>query len=346
MSAILGLLFIFIGAFSSGSFAVPFGGVKGWKWENYWLTCGLSSFIVVPLAVCFLFVKDFTVLMSAVAFGDFMKIFLLGAAYGIGSITFGLSMRYLGLSLGYALSLGLMAAIGTLVPPLIDGSFGKLLETTSGNMVLAGIVVALLGIAGIGYAGYRKDQMTETDENSEFNFNKGLIAVVMTGIMGSAMSLGINEGASISVMAEQMGTDPLYSSNATMFILLLGTFLTTLVWCFYLMISNNTLKDYVSFDAATTLKNLGLTFLAGFLWYLQFIFFGMGKSKMGEYSFAAWGILMAFIIVIAMFWGMYKGEWNGVTPGVKRVMFISLGVIVIGSFIIGAPDYFVSLLLP
>ena len=106
MTTLLGLLLIFIGAFSSGSFAVPFGGVKGWKWENYWLSTGLFSFIVLPLIVCLLLVNNFGQLISEVPSSDFWAIFIMGAVYGIGSLTFGLSMRYLGLSLGYALSLG------------------------------------------------------------------------------------------------------------------------------------------------------------------------------------------------------------------------------------------------
>ncbi len=158
MTTILGLVLIFIGAFSSGSFAVPFGGIKGWKWENYWLSTGLFSFILIPLIVCLLLVNDFGKLISLVPASDLISIFVLGAVYGIGSLTFGLSMRYLGLSLGYALSLGLMAAIGTLVPPALDGRFGMLLDTFNGNMVLLGIFISLLGIAGIAVAGYQKDQ--------------------------------------------------------------------------------------------------------------------------------------------------------------------------------------------
>jgi L-rhamnose-H+ transport protein len=138
MTTLLGLLLIFIGAFSSGSFAVPFGGIKGWKWENYWLSTGLFSFILIPLIVCLLLVNDFGKLLTVVPTTDLAAIFILGAVYGIGSLTFGLSMRYLGLSLGYALSLGLMAAIGTLVPPALDGRFGMLLDTFNGNSYFVG----------------------------------------------------------------------------------------------------------------------------------------------------------------------------------------------------------------
>jgi L-rhamnose-H+ transport protein len=338
MTTILGLLLIFIGAFSSGSFAVPFGGIKGWKWENYWLSTGLFSFIVLPIIVCLLLVNNFGQLISTVPSSDFWAIFIMGAVYGIGSLTFGLSMRYLGLSLGYALSLGLMAAIGTLVPPALDGRFGMLIDTFNGNMVLIGILISLIGIAGIAIAGYQKDQFNSQkakDENSEFDFKKGVIAAVLTGVLASAMSLGIEKGNGVSKLAIESGTNPLFSGNPTMLIMLLGTFVTTLVWCTYLMIKNKTLVEFKNYSAAISIKNIVMTALAGSLWYLQFIFFGAGKSMLGQYTFAAWGILMAFTIVIAMLWGLFKGEWKGIPSKTRTIMFISLGIIIIGTFIIG-----------
>jgi L-rhamnose-H+ transport protein len=338
MTTILGLLLIFIGAFSSGSFAVPFGGVKGWKWENYWLSTGLFSFIILPLIVCLLLVNNFGGLISNVSSSDFWAIFIMGAVYGIGSLTFGLSMRYLGLSLGYALSLGLMAAIGTLVPPALDGRFGMLIDSFNGNMVLVGILISLVGIAGIAIAGYQKDQFNskkEKDESSEFDFKKGVIAALLTGVLASAMSLGIEKGNVVSNLAVESGTNPLFSGNPTMLIMLLGTFLTTLIWCTYLMIKNKTLVEFKKYSTAISLKNIAMTGLAGSLWYLQFIFFGAGKSMLGQYTFAAWGILMAFTIVIAMLWGLFKGEWKGIPSKTRLIMFISLGVIIIGTFIIG-----------
>ena len=338
MTTLLGLLLIFIGAFSSGSFAVPFGGVKGWKWENYWLSTGLFSFIVLPLIVCLLLVNNFGQLISEVPSSDFWAIFIMGAVYGIGSLTFGLSMRYLGLSLGYALSLGLMAAIGTLVPPALDGRFGMLIDTFNGNMVLLGIFISLLGIAGIAVAGYQKDQFNSKktkDETSEFDFKKGVIAAVLTGVLASAMSLGIEKGNGVSQLAIETGTNPLFSGNPTMLIMLLGTFLTTLVWCTYLMLKNKTLVEFKKYSLAISFKNIVMTGLAGSLWYLQFIFFGAGKSLLGQYTFAAWGILMAFTIVIAMLWGLFKGEWKGIPSKTRTIMFVSLGVIIVGTFIIG-----------
>lgn len=335
MLTLSGLLLIFLGALSSGSFAVPFGGIKGWKWENYWLSTGFFSFIILPVIVCFLFVNDFTTIISQISPTDLLAIFLMGAVYGIGSLTFGLSMRYLGLSLGYALALGLMAAIGTLVPPALDGRFGMLTETFNGNMVLVGILISLGGIGGVAIAGYQKDRLTTKKEDSEFDFKKGVVAALLTGVLASALSLGIEKGNNINQLAEQAGTNPLFSGNVTMLIMLLGTFLTTFVWCLFLMIKNKTLIEFKKPILRINIKNTLMTALAGTLWYVQFILFGMGKSLMGKYTFTAWGILMAFTIVIAMLWGLYRGEWKGLPAKTRRIMFLSLAVIIVGTFIIG-----------
>jgi hypothetical protein len=45
-----------------------------------------------------------------------------GALWGIGGLTFGLTMRYLGMSLGMGVALGFCAAFGTLVPRSSTGS--------------------------------------------------------------------------------------------------------------------------------------------------------------------------------------------------------------------------------
>jgi len=137
----IGLLFIAIGAFASGSFAIPFGKIKGWKWESYWLVYSISAYIIFPLFACLIFAPGFLSIYKNVPNNVLMRVFLLGAIYGIGNLSFGLSLRYLGISLGYALSLGLMLAIGTLIPPLLDGRLEIMIESSGGNLLIAGVLV-------------------------------------------------------------------------------------------------------------------------------------------------------------------------------------------------------------
>lgn len=332
-----GILLISTGAFMSGSFAIPFDKVKNWKWENYWLIYSLFAYVAVPLVVCLLCVPDFISVLGAKPTHKVGLVFLLGVIYGAANLTFGLSLRYLGIALGYALSLGLMMAIGTLTPPMLDGRLTKLFEGNGGIMLLSGILISLVGIGISGYAGFLKSKQASSKEgiNHEFNIRKGLVAALFVGVTGSSAALGIEQGKTIADTCVEFGANPLFQDSVVFLILYSGSFLTTLIWCVYLSIRNRTFSSFVRKSG----KSLGLNYLccafAGFLWYINYVFFGMGKSQMGEFSFVAWGILMTLTIVFATLWGLYRGEWKGVSSKIRGLMWTGLIVLVFASFLIG-----------
>jgi len=337
---LFGLILIAMGAFSSGSFAIPFGKIKGWEWESYWLIYSIGAYIIFPFIACLIFVPELINIYKAMPSGILLRVFLLGIVYGIGNLSFGLSLRYLGISLGYALSLGLMLAIGTLIPPLIDGRLTIMIARSGGNLLIIGVLVACCGIALSGWAGFLKDRRISDSEKqrniSEFNFLKGLFAAILVGITGSAMSLGFEQGRSIAEYAEKAGVNPLFTTMPVMLLLLSGTLITTIIWCIYLGLKNSSLQNFIK---AATPASLSLNYIfalsAGFLWFIQFILYGMGKSKMGPYTFTSWGILMALTIVFATLWGLYRKEWKGAPSKVYIIMIISLLIIIISSYIIG-----------
>jgi len=335
-----GLLLISSGAFTSGSFAIPFGKIKSWQWETYWLIFSFGAYILFPLAACLIFSPEFIKIIGLVPSETLLLVFFLGAVYGIGNLSFGLSLRYLGISLGYALSLGLMLAIGTLIPPLIDGRLRVMMETSGGYLLIAGVLTAVAGITFTGTAGFLKDKSIADDKKketvSEFNYLKGVIAALLVGITGSAMSLGFEQGIPIAEIARQQGTDALFITMPVMLVLLSGTFVTTVVWCLYLGIRNKSLGNYVrSISDGSLQGNYLFSILAGLLWFSQFILFGMGKSKMGPFTFTSWGILMGLTIVFATLWGLYRKEWKGASRRIIILMLISLLIIIASSYIIG-----------
>jgi len=291
---LVGILLISTGAFSASNFAVPFGKIKGWKWETYWMIYGLGAYIFFPFIACLVFALGFIEVIEGTSFKVLSTVFLLGAVYGIGNLSFGLTLRYLRLSLGYALSLGLMLAIGTLIPPVLDGRLQIMIQNSGGKLLIMGMIVACAGIALSAWAGILKDkQLSEEKKHesiSEFNLLKGLLAAGLVGIAGSAMSLGFEKAIPVSDLALAKGVDPLFAMMPVMMVLLPGTFVTTIIWCTYFGIKNNSLKDY---SKAETGKVLSLNYLfgllAGLLWFSQFIVYGMGRSKMGHYTFTSWG---------------------------------------------------------
>jgi len=340
ISIVFGLLLIATGAFSAGSFAVPFGRIKGWSWETYWMVYSLGAYIIMPLLACFIFVPDFIPIIKSIPAETMVLVIILGAVYGVGNLSFGLALRYLGLSLGYALSLGLMLAIGTLIPPVIDGRLQMMIESSGGNLLIAGIAVAAVGIAFSAWAGILKDRSVSKDKKQEsvreFDLVKGISASILVGITGSAMALGFEQGMPIAALAEQNGIDPLFSMMPVYLTLLLGTLLSTLVWCFFLGLKNRSIKNYINVgNPRMLLLNYGFALLAGLLWFSQFIFYGMGKSKMGPFTFTSWGILMALTIAAATIWGLIRREWKGVSIRVYVIMIMSLVILVVASFMIG-----------
>ncbi|MDL2255355.1 hypothetical protein LJC38_02065 [Parabacteroides sp. OttesenSCG-928-K15] len=332
-----GILLISIGAFMSGSFAIPFDRIKGWKWENHWLIYSLFGYVIVPLLICLIFAPGFWAALGSVPTKTLLWVFFLGAIYGAANLTFGLSLRYLGIALGYALSLGLMMAIGTLVPPLIDGRLAKLFEGNGGMMLIAGIVVSLIGIAISAYAGILKSKKLESGEgvNSEFDIKKGIMAALFVGVAGSAAALGLEQGIPIARASVEMGTNPLFQDSIVFLVLYNGAFLSTLFWCLYLAAKNKTIGSFFRPMNKTLAVNYLCCALAGFLWYVNYVFFGMGKAQMGEFSFVAWGILMTLTIVFATIWGLYRGEWKGVGTRIRTLMWIGLIILIFASFLIG-----------
>lgn len=337
---LFGIFLIATGAFSAGSFAVPFGKIKGWHWESYWLVYSLGAYIILPLMACIIFTSGFGTFIRSTPGNTLLLVFGLGAVYGIGNLSFGLSLRYLGLSLGYALSLGLMLAIGTLIPPLIDGRLKVMIESSGGNLLLAGIAVAAVGIAFSAWAGILKDKSITRDSKpesiGEFNLAKGVLAALLVGVTGSAMALGFEQGMPLSEVTIQSGIDPLFAMMPVYLVLFSGTFISTLGWCLFLGVRNKTISDYINAKNSKTLfLNYGFGLLAGLLWFSQFIFYGMGQSKMGPFTFTSWGILMALTIGFASVWGIIRGEWKGASTKVYVIMALSLIILITASFMIG-----------
>lgn len=345
MNAILGIIFHFIGGFASGSFYIPYKNIKKWSWESGWIIGGIASWIIAPLVFGFLTVKD---LIPSIQSADSQTIFytvLFGVLWGFGGLTYGLTMRYLGVSLGVAVALGFCAAFGTLIPPIYEGRFGELMSTSSGQITLGGVILCVIGIFVCGKAGMMKekelDDSAKQETVKEFNLKKGLLVGTFCGIMSACFAFGLAAGAPIATQAEVNGTDPLFKNNAILPVLLIGGFATNFIWCMILNFRNKSFGDYT--NEKTPLKtNYLWAMLAGVTWYFQFFFYGMGQSKLGKsLDFASWTLHMAFIILVGTLWGLFYKEWKGASAPTMRVLYIGLLLIVLSSAFIGMGSYFV-----
>src|SRR5574344_1042421 len=209
---ISGIIIIAIGAFASGSFSIPLNKTKGWAWEVNWLVYCLSAYVVMPIIACIVFCPEFIKILTRCNINTLLWIFFLGAVYGICNLTFGLTLRYLGLSLGFMISLGLMMVLGTVIPPAIDGRLSIFLEQSGGIVLISGMIIAIVGILLSAYAGYQKDKIGTQSGGSELNFQKGLALALFVGVTGSSQALGIEQGNGIAHTFIESGTDPLFAA--------------------------------------------------------------------------------------------------------------------------------------
>jgi L-rhamnose-H+ transport protein len=339
MNPIYGILLIAIGSVGAASFYVPFKKVKVWAWESYWISQGVAAWLIAPWVFALIAVPSGTlldILSEAPSQAKWMAI-MFGALWGVGGLTFGLSLRYLGVALGQSVALGFCAAFGTLIPPIVAGE--NLFASSAGILTLIGVAICVAGIAIIGYAGALKSKSLSEEQKKaavkEFALKKGLLIAVLAGIMSACMNFGFEAAVPIEETAARYGTNPLFVSNPSLIFILLGGFATNLVYCVYLNIKNGTGKDYFSVPGKVFLNNLFFTFLAGFLWFLQFHFFGMGKSQLPEeMSVFGWSILMALNISFSNIWGLFLKEWKGVSKKTIAILIIGIVILILSTFVV------------
>jgi L-rhamnose-H+ transport protein len=344
MSSFIGLLLMAIGSACAASFYVPIKKVKNWSWESYWIVQGLFSWILAPWIFAYFTVPNLLDVLSNSPVSAIFNTIFFGALWGVGGLTFGLSMRFLGVAMGQSIALGFCAAFGTLAAPLIEG--GNLFATHEGIMILIGVSICIAGIAIVGYAGVlRSSSMSEDDRKNaikEFALKKGLLIAILAGVMSACFSLGltgisgvIDAGNKVKETAQFYGTDPLFVSNPTYILVMFGGFLTNFFYCMYLNYTNKTFKDYTSLSTSILVSNILFCVIGGTLWYLQFFFFGMGQSKLppGMIVFG-WSILMAMNILFSNVWGIILKEWKGADSKTISVLVLGLFVLILSTFVI------------
>ncbi|MFO1475063.1 MAG: L-rhamnose/proton symporter RhaT [Verrucomicrobiota bacterium] len=367
MNPLLGVVYHWLGGLASGSFYVPYKGVRKWAWETYWLVGGFFSWIICPWVLALLLTKNVAGSVQQQSLSTLGWTYLFGALWGLGGLTFGLTMRYLGMSLGMGVALGYCAAFGTLLPPVFKmflpqipcpEDIVQIASSTAGRVTLFGVLVCLVGIAIAAYAGLMKErELPEAEKKktiSEFNFRKGILVGTFSGIMSACFSFALTAGTPIAQASGAAGTPALWTGLAKLVVVLLGGFTTNFIWCVLLNIRNRTGYQYISARARTpaaggagpaddrpvpVLANYGFSALAGTCWYFQFFFYTMGESQMGKFGFASWTLHMASIIIFSTMWGWILHEWKGSSRRTHGVMAIGILTLILSTCIIGGGTY-------
>ena len=338
----LGVTLHAIGGLAAASFYIPYKRVRGWAWETYWLVGGVFSWIVAPWAFSLAILPQTALILRNADRATLAWTFFFGVLWGIGGLTFGLTMRYLGIALGYAIALGLCAAFGTLLPPQVEGQLGEILSRGPGQIVVLGVLVCLAGIAVSGSAGIRKEGEVSAEQKkavvAEFSFGRGVAVAVACGVMSASMAYAFAAGKPIAEAALAQGAPSLWQNLPVLIVILTGGFLTNVTWCVFLAVKNRSGGDYARATAPLTTNYL-LCGLAGLTWYLQFFFYSMGTTRMGRYDFSSWTLHMASIIIFSTVWGIALREWAGTTATTRRLVAAGLALLVASTVIVGYGNY-------
>lgn len=359
----LGVIYHWLGGLASASCYVPFRGIKRWSWETYWLIQGIFSWILAPIVLASLLVPNlFPILHSAPKSSIYYSYFW-GCMWGIGGLTCGLSIRYLGFALGYPIVLGLCTVFGTLMPPIFSGEIHSIMHQTSGQVILAGIGVCVVGIFFSGLAGRAKENELTKEEKresvEEFHYGKGIAVSILSGVMSACFAYGLASGKPIANIAKAQllthhGAD-LWQNLPVLVVVLWGGFTTNFIWCIILLVRNHSASQLTGtpapsedeppvsrherLKAALMFVNYSMAALAGVIWYFQFFFYSMGETKMGKYDFSSWTLHMASIIIFATIWGFALKEWRGTSLRARGLVAVGLVLLVASTIVVGYGNY-------
>ncbi|MDD4921169.1 MAG: L-rhamnose/proton symporter RhaT [Bacteroidales bacterium] len=339
MNTIFGLLIIALGSMGQSSSYVPIKKVKTWSWETFWLMQGVFAWLVFPFLGALLAVPEGSSLCSILSVDSAaaLKAIFYGVLWGVGGLTFGLSMRYLGVALGQSIALGTCSAFGTLIPAIF---FDKQdLFHGSGLILLLGVCITLAGIAVIGYAGgLRSKNMTEEQKKAavkDFALTKGLLVALLAGLMSACFALGLSAGQPIAEAAKVLGASDLFATLPATLMVTMGGFLTNAIYCLFQNFKNKTFKDYTSVSGKVWFNNILFCALAGILWYSQFFGLAMGKSFLTDSPLMlafSWSILMALNVSFSNVWGILLKEWKGVSKQTITVLFCGILILIFSVF--------------
>jgi len=375
----IGVIFHWLGGLASASNFIPFRGIKRWSWEIYWIIQGIAAWLIAPTLIASLFVPHvFEILSSAHRSADASLFWplLMGLLWGVGGLTFGLAIRYLGLGLGYAIALGFCTAFGTLVPPIYHGQMHSILHEFSGQVTLAGVFLSLVAIGVSGAAGYSKEhEVSEEDKaiagERDFSFFKGLAVAIFAGIMSSFFAFGLDAGKPIADITRirllGAGRADLWANLPVLIVVLWGGFITNFVWSAVLIARNHSVGQFAGepgvnpmgtatvtgdtlmdidprhllqrITGGVLLRNDLLAAVAGIIWYFQFFFYSMGQTKMGKYDFASWTLHMASIIIFANLWGIALKEWKDTSLRTRLLVGCGIALLVGSTVVVGYGSY-------
>jgi L-rhamnose-H+ transport protein len=333
MSALEGFMLIGIGGIMQGTYFLGLKHVKPWKWENVWSVFALFALVILPVGLALATVPHLGAVYGQAPLKDLLGIFLYGAGWGIGGVLSGLGVARLGMAIGVSVLIGISAALGTLVPLVINTP--ELVFAKKGLMVIGAVVTVLVGVLLVAWGGRERDrsQTGAPPPVLEGSFAGGMVICILSGVFSSMLNYALAFSKSLTQAALQFGASRFGSVNAMWMLALFAGFIPNAVYTGYLLSKH---KTWSTFALSGTSRSWLVAFFMAVLWTTGLILYGHGASSMGELgAVLGWPVLMAITIIVSSLWGFASGEWKGASSRAKGLMFAGLVVLMVASGLVG-----------
>ena len=342
MEVIQAVLYHAVGASSAALCYTPQKKLVNWSWQTYWLAQAFICWLVLPVVIAFITIPQLLIVLQEAPSSAMQKSFLLGMAYGIGGTAFGIAIRYVGFSLTYAIAVGISCVLGTLLPPLVNGSLSDVLKSNGAAFLISGVVMGALGIALCGVAGRSKEKDLDNDNNDKtlFSLAKGLPLCLLAGVLSALYGFSLDQGRPIADVALAHGAGN-FKTNAIYIFSNTGAFVTTTIYCLYLHTKQKTFAEYTDQPRQSSQRifNYLLAILTGILWYGQFFFYGLGTVRMGKYEYTSWAIHMIMLVLFSSIAGLVMKEWKNCSTKTIRLLIIALIVLITAVLLLAYGNY-------
>lgn len=340
---LLGVAMHAVGATFAATCYTPEKRVRGWSWQTYWITQASFCWLLLPILGAALTIPELLAVLREAPKDAMLHSFLLGAAYGIGGTAFGISIRYIGFSLTYAIAVGLSSVLGTLIPPLAKGTLLVTLNRPGAEWIVLGIVTGTLGIATAGLAGRLKERdLSAQESTSQFSLMRGLMLSLLAGVLSAVYGFALDAGEPIADVASAHGAG-VWRGNIVYIFSNTGAFLTTSIYCLWLHLRHGTLGEFVELPAgqaeASLPVNWAMALVTGLFWYGQFFFYNLGHVRMGHFKFTSWAIHMIMLVLISNFVGILLHEWRSCRRLTRRTLAVALAVLITAVLLLTYGNY-------
>ena len=333
MTTALGLLLGLFSGVMTGSFSLPMKKTTRWSWEATWLIWSVCALLIIPWAITLATVPNTLAVFAEASTTDLVLVFAFGVGWGLGAVFFGQSIAMIGISLAFALCIGLAMALGALIPMFKNP---QVFLTPGGILTTLGIAVMVVGVAICAAAGHRKDRQQQQQASSDRPAGRmilGLILAALGGMFSSMLNLAYSFSENIKDVCQDAGVTESSAADPVWALTLLGGLATNVVYCCVLLGRNKTWKDYTK---PRTLSHWFLAAGMAAIWMPSIALYGRAAVMMGNLGDSAgWGLYMGMVIVISNVWGFVTGEWRGVHGRPLLLMFIGMALLLIAIALIG-----------